>query len=157
MTSEGIVHHVEQVEQMESRLKEDILAEVERTGGRMLLHREEYSVITGHSDIIGYWEVISAEDVQTPAEMYANLRAEGYNLDYQRIPLTRERAAVTADVDAIHRRLDEYVCSNKANNNAPLETKQLQFCDTTMYLYCECNEQCAGMFFSSGLFCTTVC
>lgn len=107
MTSEGIVHHVEQVEQMESRLKEDILAEVERTGGRMLLHREEYSVITGHSDIIGYWEVISAEDVQTPAEMYANLRAEGYNLDYQRIPLTRERAAVTADVDAIHRRLDE--------------------------------------------------
>lgn len=101
----GVKGHV--VEQMESRLKDDILAEAERTGGRMLLHKEEYNPIAGHSDIIGYWEVISAEDVQTPAEVYAGLRAEGYNLDYQRIPLTRERAALTADVDAIHRRLDE--------------------------------------------------
>ncbi|KAG0594286.1 hypothetical protein M758_UG064500 [Ceratodon purpureus] len=101
----GVKGHV--VEQMESRLKDDILAEAERTGGRMLLHKEEFNPITGHSDIIGYWEVISTEDVQTPAEVYAGLRAEGYNLDYQRIPLTRERAALTADVDAIHRRLDE--------------------------------------------------
>jgi protein-tyrosine phosphatase len=101
----GVKGHV--VEQMESRLKDDILAEAERTGGRMLLHKEEYNPITGHSEIIGYWEVISPEDVQTPAEVYAGLRTEGYNLDYQRIPLTRERAALTADVDAIHRRLDE--------------------------------------------------
>lgn len=100
---------VPQVEQMESRLKEDILAEVDRYGSRMLLHREEYNPITCRSDIIGYWEVIGHDDVQSPAEMYAGLRAEGYNIDYQRIPLTRERAALTSDVDAIHRRLDEYV------------------------------------------------
>ena len=98
---------------MESRLKDDILAEAERAGGRMLLHKEEYNPIAGHSDIIGYWEVISADDVQTPAEVYAGLKAEGYNLDYQRIPLTRERAALTADVDAIHRRLDECVSLNQ--------------------------------------------
>jgi hypothetical protein len=73
----------------------------------MLLHKEEYNPITCQTDIIGYWEVIRAEDVQTPAEVYASLRSEGYNLDYQRIPLTRERTALTADVDAIHRRLDE--------------------------------------------------
>uniref|UniRef100_A0A7I4E3I3 Paladin n=1 Tax=Physcomitrium patens TaxID=3218 RepID=A0A7I4E3I3_PHYPA len=101
----GVKGHV--VEQMESRLKNDIIAEAERTGGRMLLHKEEYNPITGHSDIIGYWEVISAEDVQTPAEVYAGLRQEGYNVDYQRVPLTRERAALASDVDVIHQRLDE--------------------------------------------------
>jgi hypothetical protein len=114
---ENVLNTMVQVEQMESRLKDDILAEAERTGGRMLLHKEEYNPIAGHSDIIGYWEVISAEDVQTPAEVYAGLRAEGYNLDYQRIPLTRERAALTADVDAIHRRLDEYVPLNKSTGS----------------------------------------
>lgn len=48
---------------MESRLKEDILVEVECIGGCMFLYREEYSVIIGYLDIIGYWEVISVEDV----------------------------------------------------------------------------------------------
>lgn len=121
-------YYVLQVEQMESRLKDDILAEAERTGGRMLLHKEEYNPITGHTEIIGYWEVISAEDVQTPAEVYAGLRAEGYNLDYQRIPLTRERAALTADVDAIHRRLDEYVPPNKPSEGVGSdENKSLLF------------------------------
>lgn len=95
------------VEQMESRLKEDIMAEVERSGGRMLLHREELNPISSQSDIIGYWESVTSVDVQTPAEVYAALKAEGYNVDYQRIPLTRERAALDSDVDAVQRRLDE--------------------------------------------------
>ncbi|XP_010544899.1 PREDICTED: paladin-like [Tarenaya hassleriana] len=89
------------VESMEARLKEDILSEVKETGGRMLLHREEYNPASKESRIIGYWENIFQDNVKTPAEEYAALKAEGYNISYQRIPLTREREALASDVDAI--------------------------------------------------------
>jgi len=95
------------VEHMEARLKEDILSEAERSGGRVLLHREEVNPVTGQSDIIGYWENISRENVKTPVEVYATLKDEGYNIDYKRIPLTREREALATDVDAIQRQLDD--------------------------------------------------
>lgn len=86
---------------MEVRLKEDILTEVRQSGGRMLLHREEYSPALNQCSVIGYWENIFADDVKTPAEVYASLKAEGYNIEYRRIPLTREREAIASDVDAI--------------------------------------------------------
>ena len=86
---------------MEARLKEDIISEVTRTGGRMLLHREEYSPTLDQSSIVGYWENIFTEDVKTPAEVYASLRDEGYDVTYRRIPLTREKEALSSDVDAI--------------------------------------------------------
>ena len=92
---------VMQVELMEARLKEDIVTEIRQTGGRMLVHREEYNPATNQSCIIGYWENISADDVKTPAEVYAALKDEGYDITYRRIPLTREREALTSDVDAI--------------------------------------------------------
>eukprot|EP00252_Welwitschia_mirabilis_P018623 TRINITY_DN4136_c0_g2_i1.p1 TRINITY_DN4136_c0_g2~~TRINITY_DN4136_c0_g2_i1.p1 ORF type:complete len:1265 (-),score=281.07 TRINITY_DN4136_c0_g2_i1:516-4310(-) len=100
----GIKGHV--VEHMEARLKEDIIAEAERSGGRVLLHCEEYNSITYQSDLIGFWENISREDVKTPAEVYASFESEGYNIKYKRIPLTREREALPSDVDAIERQLD---------------------------------------------------
>jgi hypothetical protein len=33
--------------------------------------------------------------------VYAALKDEGYDITYRRIPLTREREALTSDVDAI--------------------------------------------------------
>lgn len=92
---------------MEERLKEDIIAEVSRSGGRMLLHREEYSPASNQVSVIGYWENIFADDVKTPAEVYAALQNEGYNIAYRRIPLTREREALASDVDAIQYCKDE--------------------------------------------------
>ncbi|XP_057718159.1 uncharacterized protein LOC130932763 [Arachis stenosperma] len=89
------------VEHIEARLKEDILAEIRHSGGRMLLHREEYNPSTNQSDVVGYWENISADDVKTPSEVYSALKDDGYDIVYQRIPLTRERDALASDVDAI--------------------------------------------------------
>lgn len=86
---------------MEERLKEDIISEVARNGGRMLLHREEYSTTLHQSSVVGYWENIYKEDVKTPAEVYKALRDEGYEVTYRRIPLTREREALPSDIDAI--------------------------------------------------------
>ncbi|XWS35994.1 hypothetical protein CRYUN_Cryun20dG0043800 [Craigia yunnanensis] len=95
------------VEHMEARLKEDILSEVRQSGGRMLLHREEYSPSSNQSSVVGYWENIFADDVKTPAEVYAALKDEGYNIAYRRIPLTREREALASDVDEIQNCQDD--------------------------------------------------
>lgn len=92
---------------MEARLKEDIISEVTRSGGRMLLHREEYSSTLNQSSVVGYWENIFIEDVKTPAEVYAALSEEGYDITYRRIPLTREREALSSDIDAIQYCKDE--------------------------------------------------
>ncbi|KAL7200197.1 hypothetical protein ACSBR1_032173 [Camellia fascicularis] len=89
------------VEHMEARLKEDIISEVKQSGGRMLLHREEFSPASNQASVIGYWENIFVDDVKTPAEVYAALKDEGYNIEYRRIPLTRERDALASDIDAI--------------------------------------------------------
>ncbi|KAB2612226.1 paladin-like [Pyrus ussuriensis x Pyrus communis] len=64
------------VEHMEARLKEDILSEVRQSGGRMLLHREEYSPALNQFSVIGYLESIFADDVKTPAEVYTALKDE---------------------------------------------------------------------------------
>ncbi|OIV95330.1 hypothetical protein TanjilG_07486 [Lupinus angustifolius] len=89
------------VEHMEARLKADILAEIRQSGGRMLLHREEYNPSTNESAVVGYWENIVADDVKTPVEVYSVLKDDGYDIIYRRIPLTRERDALASDVDAI--------------------------------------------------------
>ncbi|KAF3794398.1 Paladin protein [Nymphaea thermarum] len=94
------------VEHMEVRLKEDIITEITQSGGRMLLHREELNPSSKHPNVIGYWENVLLDDVKTPAEVYAALSYEGYNIKYRRIPLTREREALAADVDAIQSCLD---------------------------------------------------
>jgi hypothetical protein len=96
-----------QVENIEARLKEDILSEVKQQGGRLLLHQEEFNSSTGQSSVVGFWEHIGTEDVMTPAEVYSVLRNQGYCIDYKRIPLTREREALASDVDAIQSSVDE--------------------------------------------------
>ncbi|XP_042044508.1 paladin-like isoform X2 [Salvia splendens] len=95
------------VEQMEARLKEDIISEIKKSGGRMLLHREEYDPALKQASVIGYWENIFVDDVKTPAEVYDALKHEGHNMAYRRIPLTREREALPSDVDSIQYRKDD--------------------------------------------------
>ncbi|XP_054802263.1 uncharacterized protein LOC129306004 isoform X2 [Prosopis cineraria] len=99
------------VEHMEARLKEDILAEVRKSGGRILLHREEYNPSKNQSGVVGYWENIFADDVRTPAEVYSALTDEGYDIVYRRIPLARERDALASDIDAIQYCKDDSAAS----------------------------------------------
>ncbi|KAK6803962.1 hypothetical protein RDI58_001746 [Solanum bulbocastanum] len=89
------------VEHLEARLKDDIQCEIKQSGGRMLLHREEFNPTSNQVSIIGYWENIFVDDVKTPAEVYASLKYEGYDITYRRIPLTREKEALSSDIDAI--------------------------------------------------------
>ncbi|KAJ0691601.1 putative protein-tyrosine phosphatase [Helianthus annuus] len=95
------------VEHMEARLKEDIISEIKKCGGRMLLHREEYNPTLNQTSVVGYWENIFIDDVKTPTEVYSALRNDGYDMVYKRIPLTREREALPSDVDAIQNCMDK--------------------------------------------------
>lgn len=90
-------------------MKEDINSEVAQSNGQILLHQEEFNPVTNHCIIIGFWEHLLLNDLKTPAEVYAALRDEGYNIEYRRMPLTREREPSAADVDAIRYCKNEYV------------------------------------------------
>ncbi|KAL8144431.1 hypothetical protein V2J09_017463 [Rumex salicifolius] len=94
VTGPAVVH-------LEERLKEDIASEITRSGGRMLLHREEYDPELKQSTVVGYWENMSLDNVKTPAEVYSALINDGHDIVYKRVPMTREREALTSDVDAL--------------------------------------------------------
>jgi hypothetical protein len=42
--------------------------------------------------VLENWEPVTEADVQTPLEVYAELQADGYDVDYARIPVTDEKA-----------------------------------------------------------------
>lgn len=77
--------------------------------GRILVARESavapgsaFDNPTGTGELIDMWEAISGADaVQTPAEVYAKLRAEGLPVRYLRVPVTDGRAPQPGDIDAI--------------------------------------------------------
>ena len=74
----------ERVEQMEARLREDVLHEAQQYGGSVLVSKE-----LDDGQVVDAWTPV--ESVQTPAEVYAGLQGEGYQLSYARIPITDEK------------------------------------------------------------------
>jgi hypothetical protein len=68
---------------------------------RALFHAQVSDV-----DIVAYWEDVGPGSVKTPAEVYMSLKERGHNIDYARIPLTRERFPKASDVDLIQNRME---------------------------------------------------
>jgi Inositol hexakisphosphate len=86
------------VEEMEGRLKRDILAEAARCDGQVL--------VTDEGDDLSVFDLLvqaPEADVQTPKEVFEELRADGYNVQYRRIPITDEKvfAGVASFLSAI--------------------------------------------------------
>lgn len=88
------------VEQRENTLKQEILQEAQRYGGRFLVAEE-----SADGSLVGKWVELKAGDVQTPSEVYTQIQAEGYRVDYARIPISDERAPENQDFDALVERL----------------------------------------------------
>lgn len=88
------------VEQRESTLKQEILREAERHGGRFLV-----AVENADMSISGRWVELKPGDVQTPAEVFDGLKQQGYRIDYARIPISDEKAPENQDFDALVARL----------------------------------------------------
>ncbi|MBX3170835.1 MAG: hypothetical protein KF760_25740 [Candidatus Eremiobacteraeota bacterium] len=97
------------VESREDTLKQEILQEAAQHGGRFLVAEENPD-----GSVVGKWVELKPGDVQTPAEVFQDLRAQGYKVDYARIPVSDEKAPENQDFDALVARL------RTADPNSPL-------------------------------------
>ncbi|QRV75009.1 paladin [Ceratobasidium sp. AG-Ba] len=84
------------IEAIEDRLKADILTEAQRFGGLMLTHVEDAD---GES-LIPTWTSVDAASVKTSKEVWSEARAEGWNVEYHRIPITPDRPIEDNYLDA---------------------------------------------------------
>eukprot|EP00197_Chlamydomonas_leiostraca_P007983 CAMPEP_0202863826 /NCGR_PEP_ID=MMETSP1391-20130828/4304_1 /ASSEMBLY_ACC=CAM_ASM_000867 /TAXON_ID=1034604 /ORGANISM="Chlamydomonas leiostraca, Strain SAG 11-49" /LENGTH=1425 /DNA_ID=CAMNT_0049543499 /DNA_START=116 /DNA_END=4393 /DNA_ORIENTATION=- len=88
------------VEDMEVRLKQDILKEAEQFGNRILVMHENEDL-----SLFDHWEPVTAADVQTPQEVYEELKADGFHVNYLRVPVTDEKAPKDEDFEELIERL----------------------------------------------------
>lgn len=98
------------VERMEESFKRDVLDEIARDDGRILLH-DEIETSPGHYSIVPVWENVGPEDIKTPKELYEDVQREGYDIDYRRIAVTDEQAplpeALTVIINRVRESLDD--------------------------------------------------
>lgn len=88
----------ERVEQMETRLKADVLVEAGMyDGGVMVAHEDD------EFQVVEDWEAVTEVDVQTPAEVYKELIDDGYKIEYLRVPVTDEKAPDGNDFEILMR------------------------------------------------------
>lgn len=101
------------MEQLEERLKEDVMREVTQCGGRILLHGEDK-----HGNVLSSWEEVDLQDIMTVREVmeFAALEIQQERelsdnedqsqqslvnnfLEYHRVPITAEKAPEWRDFD----------------------------------------------------------
>ena len=83
------------VELLEQRLKQDVLAELQRYHA-VLVTRE-----LADGQLVDVWIDVPADAVKTPRELYDQLAAEGFNVRYLRVPITHTRAPKGRDFDIL--------------------------------------------------------
>lgn len=66
-------------------MKKDVIGELRRYNGRILLHEEMAD--GNHFSIIPVWETAKEEDIMTPLDVYTMISKEGFQVDYLRIPM----------------------------------------------------------------------
>ena len=84
------------LEQVEKRLKEDILLEMKRWNGLLLVHNEKE-----HLEILPTW--VSIDSIQMPQEVFETLQKSGYNVKYERIPISPDQAPDNKYIDEYNR------------------------------------------------------
>ena len=86
----------ERLNQIEQRLKRDIIDEAEQNNGNILVHEE-----VNENDITALWE--SAHDVKTSKQVVEQLNSEGYDAQWWRVPITAESVFEPTQFDALIR------------------------------------------------------
>lgn len=85
------------LEVLEERLKDDVLAELEVFGGRLLLHTE-----TPDGSVIPIWEEVQPSNVAVLKDIMSSRKSRhGLDLQYVRIPITSERPPDFADISEL--------------------------------------------------------
>ncbi|GAB4814185.1 hypothetical protein N2152v2_001231 [Parachlorella kessleri] len=91
----------ERLEQMEARLRNDVIAEAREHGGKLLVMHE--SLAGGGARVVETFAPLEGPDaVQTPKQVFEALQAEGYRVQYVRVPLTHGVAPRPRDFDSFY-------------------------------------------------------
>lgn len=99
-SSDYVGQSAERVERADEQLKAEVLREAQQNGGRILLHGE-----TADGTVTSEWVEVTPGSVQTTQEVYQQLRGEGYQVDYARVPVTDEQAPEAQDLQVLLDRL----------------------------------------------------
>lgn len=98
------------VERMEEQLKQDVLQEIRRGDGRMLLH-DEVETKPGVYEIIPIWEQVEEHEVMTPKELYEGVMREDYQVDYARVAIVSDQRRFKGDEFVLTtRRTSKHLC-----------------------------------------------
>ncbi|KAI0783947.1 inositol hexakisphosphate-domain-containing protein [Irpex lacteus] len=92
----------ENLEAIELRLKNDILAEAHKFGGLILTHNEVASD-AGEGPIVPTWTAVDSANVRTMRELMETMRKDGWNVEYHRIPISPDRPIEDNYLDAYAR------------------------------------------------------
>ncbi|XP_028779421.1 paladin-like [Neltuma alba] len=111
----------ERVEQMEARLKEDILVEARRYGNKILVTDE-----LPDGQMVDQWEQVSCNSVKPPLEVYEELQAEGYHVDYERVPITDEKSPKELDFDFLVHKISQADVNTEIIFNCQMGRDELQ-------------------------------
>ncbi|GAA6056946.1 hypothetical protein JCM3770_007157 [Rhodotorula araucariae] len=96
----SISDRAENLEEIEARLKHDVLRESARYGGLLLIHSEPYTTPDGGSATASAtssllrpsWVAVSPTSVLTARELFADIAAEGFRVSYHRTPVARDQS-----------------------------------------------------------------
>jgi hypothetical protein len=80
------------LEDIERRLKLDILNEARRYSGMILFHDE-----VSPGTLMPTWLAVDEQSVRTPQEVYEDVKQEGWRVDYFRIPIAPDRPIEVGD------------------------------------------------------------
>ncbi|KAJ7193929.1 inositol hexakisphosphate-domain-containing protein [Mycena pura] len=89
----------ENLEAIENRMKDDILQEAARYGGLVLTHNEMASD-SGEGAILPTWTSVDDTNVRTSRELWSQMKEDGWNVDYHRIPIAPDRPIEDNYLDA---------------------------------------------------------
>ncbi|KAJ7063606.1 inositol hexakisphosphate-domain-containing protein [Mycena amicta] len=89
----------ENLEAIENRMKDDILQEAARYGGLILTHNE-MAADSGEGAILPTWTSVDNTNVRTSRELWSQLKTDGWNVDYHRIPIAPDRPIEDNYLDA---------------------------------------------------------
>ncbi|KAG6902829.1 hypothetical protein C0995_010714 [Termitomyces sp. Mi166 len=90
----------ENLEAIETRLRNDILQEAARYGGVILTHNEVATATSGEGAILPTWTAVDHNNVKTSKELWEYMKTEGWNVDYHRIPISPDRPIEDNYLDA---------------------------------------------------------
>ncbi|KAI5474355.1 metal ion binding protein, partial [Pseudohyphozyma bogoriensis] len=94
----------ETVEGMEASLKTDLLREATQNDGKILLH-DEIQESDGSFTVTAQWEALTEDQVKTPKEVFLMMVQEGYQVEYERLPVTDEQAPIPGVFTQIEQRV----------------------------------------------------